>query len=58
MLDKFLNTITCGDSLELMHDIPDNSINLVVTSPPYFNCRSYGNETIGRENHLLNYILK
>ena len=24
-----------GDSLELLADLPDNSVNLVVTSPPF-----------------------
>lgn len=31
----------CGDCLELMKDIPDNSIDLTVTSPPYDNLRTY-----------------
>jgi len=30
-----------GDCLELMKDIPDGSIDLTVTSPPYDNLRSY-----------------
>ena len=30
-----------GDCLELMKDIPDSSIDLTVTSPPYDNLRSY-----------------
>lgn len=30
-----------GDCLELMKDIPDNSIDLIVTSPPYDNLRTY-----------------
>ena len=30
-----------GDCLELMKNIPDNSINLAVTSPPYDNLRTY-----------------
>lgn len=30
-----------GDCLERMKEIPDNSINLVVTSPPYDNLRTY-----------------
>lgn len=35
-----------GDSLELMKNIPDNSINLVITSPPFALTRpkSYGNK--------------
>ena len=32
-----------GDCLELMKNIPDNSIDLTVTSPPYDNLRTYNN---------------
>ena len=35
--DDFINKIIQGDCLEVMKDIPDNSVDLVVTSPPY-NC--------------------
>lgn len=35
--DDFINKIICGDCLEVIEEIPDNSIDLVVTSPPY-NC--------------------
>ena len=35
--DDFINKIICGNCLEVMKDIPDKSINLVITSPPY-NC--------------------
>ena len=28
------NQIVCGDCLEVMKDIPDNSIDLVLTDPP------------------------
>lgn len=37
MTDRLLH----GDCLELMKDIPDNSVDLTVTSPPYDNLRSY-----------------
>ena len=30
-----LNQIYCGDCLELMREIPDNSIDCVITDPPY-----------------------
>ena len=30
-----LNTILCGDCLDLMKEIPDKSIDLVITDPPY-----------------------
>lgn len=32
---KFINQIICGDSLEVLRAFPDNSIDLVFTSPPY-----------------------
>lgn len=34
-IDEFLNKIICGDCLEIMKRIPDNSIHLAITSPPY-----------------------
>lgn len=36
-----LNEIQQGDCLELMKDIPDGSLDLTVTSPPYDNLRAY-----------------
>lgn len=51
-----LNKIICIDALEDINSLPDNSINLIITSPPYFNCRVYGNETIGRDENPLDYI--
>jgi len=30
-----LNKIICGDSLKIMKDIPDKSIDLILTDPPY-----------------------
>ncbi len=34
-MKKYLNKIICGDCLEVMKDIPDNSVDLVLTDPPY-----------------------
>jgi len=39
--DDFINKIICGDNLEVMPDILDNSIDLTITSPPYDNLRDY-----------------
>jgi len=33
--EDMINTITLGNSYELIKDIPDNSIDLIVTDPPY-----------------------
>lgn len=35
-MDNLLNTITHGDSFELIHQIEDYSIDLILTDPPYF----------------------
>jgi site-specific DNA-methyltransferase (adenine-specific) len=36
-----INEIKCGNSIDLMKLIPDNTIDLTVTSPPYDNMRTY-----------------
>ncbi|KAA6347312.1 DNA adenine methyltransferase YhdJ [termite gut metagenome] len=43
MIDAYLNTIICGDCLETMRKMPSNSVDLVVTSPPYNLKNSTGN---------------
>jgi site-specific DNA-methyltransferase (adenine-specific) len=35
-MEKYLNKVTLGDCLELMTKIPDNTIDMVCTDPPYF----------------------
>lgn len=35
LLEPFLDKIVCGDAIEIMKQIPDNSIDVIVTSPPY-----------------------
>jgi site-specific DNA-methyltransferase (adenine-specific) len=36
-----LNKIYQGDSLDLLKKLPDNSVDLVITSPPYANMKKY-----------------
>ena len=45
----------CGDNLELIRELPSDSINLVITSPPYFRQRDYG-AGIGNEDRLEAYL--
>ncbi len=54
-LQRFLNQIICGDCFELIKKVPDNSINLIITSPPYFKQRDYG-AGIGNETTVDEYI--
>lgn len=39
------NYLIKGDSEEILKQLPDNSIHLAVTSPPYFNAREYSQWT-------------
>lgn len=55
-VEFFINKITRGDALRLLGKLPDSCVNLIITSPPYFGCRVYGNETLGREESPLNYV--
>lgn len=56
--EDFVNKIYHEDCVKTMQSLPEKSIDLILTSPPYFNCRSYGGETVGRENHPQDYINK
>ena len=51
--------ILIGDVIERLKDIPDKSVNLIVTSPPYWGQRDYGTEgQIGNEQTPEEYINK
>lgn len=54
--ERFLNKIICGDSFQLLQGIPNNFINLVVTSPPYFQQRDYDGLGIGNEKRVEEYL--
>lgn len=41
-LSKILNTILLGDVLEQMRLLPDNSVDCIICSPPYYQARNYG----------------
>lgn len=42
-LQPFLNQILCGDAVSILKQIPDSSVPLIVTSPPYNLKNSTGN---------------
>ena len=50
-----VDQILCGDNLELIQQLPDCSIQLVITSPPYFQQRDYGGG-MGNETNVNEYI--
>ena len=44
------NTIYTGDATETLQELPAESVNMVMTSPPYWNLRDYGVDgQLGRE---------
>jgi len=59
MLDNMsmINQILCGDNINLIKEIDDDSINLVITSPPYYQQRDNG-AGIGHEKNLEKYLEK
>ena len=36
-----LDTILCGDSLNMLKALPESSVHCCVTSPPYYGCLLY-----------------
>jgi site-specific DNA-methyltransferase (adenine-specific) len=34
-IEQFRNTVICGDCFEIMRNIPDESIDMILTDPPY-----------------------
>lgn len=58
-IKKHLNTIICGDAFATLKKFPSDSIDCVVTSPPYFNLRDYGIAgQIGLERDFNEYLEK
>ena len=41
--EDMLNTIQLGDNLDVIKNIPNESIDMVLTSPPYDELRNYNN---------------
>ena len=47
MIEQFINKIYCGDAVSEIMQLPANSVDLVVTSPPYYKQRTYNQSTGG-----------
>ncbi len=52
-LSSLRNTIALGDSEELLQDLPAESVDLVFTSPPYYNARPEYTDFVTYEEYLL-----
>jgi len=55
---KIINQIIQGDSVTVLKQIPTDQVDLVITSPPYFRQREYGNfeNEIGNEDSIGQYV--
>jgi len=51
------NTILVGDALEQLRQLPDECVDAIVTSPPYFNLRDYHVAgQLGQEGHVDEWV--
>ncbi|MDQ7027745.1 MAG: site-specific DNA-methyltransferase [Anaerolineae bacterium] len=63
-LENYQNIILQGDSWELVDVLPEQSVQMIVTSPPYFQQRKYikkdtdGSLEFGREATVQEYVTK
>jgi len=56
-IDAWTNDIHQGDARDTLADLPESSVHMVMTSPPYFGLRDYGVDgQIGLEDELEEYI--
>ena len=46
----------CGDALDILRQMPENSVDCCMTSPPYWNKRQYRDGGIGLESTFKSYI--
>lgn len=52
-----MNEIHTGDCIDVMNDLPESSVHMSMTSPPYYGLRDYGVDgQIGLEESLDEYI--
>lgn len=53
-----IDTVILGDAYEVLRTFPNNSVNLIITSPPYYKQRDYGSMGIGNEDTMEEYLEK
>ncbi len=57
-IDEFSNRIICGDSEDVLKMVPANSIDIIITSPPYNFGLEYKNDTKNDAIHWEEYFRK
>ncbi|MEQ8784725.1 MAG: site-specific DNA-methyltransferase [Pirellulaceae bacterium] len=57
--ERWLDAVHCGDALEVLRAAPDELVDCVVTSPPYYRQREYPHpEQIGQEASPEDYVAR
>lgn len=54
--DSVVPSFLCGDAVEMLRTIPDESVDFCMTSPPYWGQRQYATNGIGLEPTYQEYI--
>ncbi|MDE0736577.1 MAG: site-specific DNA-methyltransferase, partial [Pirellulaceae bacterium] len=55
--DQWHDQILCGDAYEQLCQLPDDLVDTIVTSPPYYRQRDYqGSQQIGQEATVQTYV--
>lgn len=50
-------TLLCGNAVDALHTLKDESVHCIITSPPYYSLRDYGvNGQIGLEDTVNKYV--
>jgi len=57
-IHRFINKIICGDAQSVLAHIPDNSIDLIITSPPYNFGHSYAQDPLDDTHEWNEYFEK
>lgn len=54
-----LDTVVCADALDWLRTLPDESVNCIITSPPYYGLRDYGDDgQLGLEDTPEAYVAR
>lgn len=57
MIQEWVNQIHQGNSVDVLQELPESSVHVAMTSPPYYGLRDYGVDgQIGLEDSLDDYI--
>lgn len=53
---EIYNKVFLGDAYYVLKEFPSNSVDLIITSPPYYKQRDYGGLGIGNEKSIEEYL--